>query len=238
MMENKYELEEILIEHSPVNRTVLRRYLHKFNVIPYKCAICNNEGIWNNQPLTLQIDHINGINDDNRKENLRWLCPNCHAQTETFSGKNVKNAATQHQFTEEEAIEALQNTPNVNQALAYLKTTNWTRVNKIKQENGIIQEDDIKKVIGNIPKYYCKSCGKPMSKDAPLCQACFHKSQRVCEWPEREELKNLIRTTPFTTIGLTYNVSDNTVRKWCVHYNLPFKKKEIKLYSDEEWASL
>lgn len=150
----------------------------------------------------------------------------------------MKNAATQHQFTEEEAIEALQNTPNVNQALAYLKTTNWTRVNKIKQENGIIQEDDIKKVIGNIPKYYCKSCGKPMSKDAPLCQACFHKSQRVCEWPEREELKNLIRTTPFTTIGLTYNVSDNTVRKWCVHYNLPFKKKEIKLYSDEEWASL
>ena len=41
--------------------------------------------------LTLQLDHINGINNDNRKENLRFLCPNCHSQTNTFAGKNLKN---------------------------------------------------------------------------------------------------------------------------------------------------
>ena len=51
----------------------------------------------------------------------------------------------------------------------------------------------------------------------------------------REELKKLIRTTPFTTIGKQYGVTDNAVRKWCDKYNLPRKVKEIKSYSDEEW---
>ena len=56
----------------------------------YKCAICGNNGIWNNQKLVLQLDHKNGDNTDNRLSNLRLLCPNCHSQTDTFSGRNIK----------------------------------------------------------------------------------------------------------------------------------------------------
>ena len=48
------------------------------------------EPLWNGIPLVLQLDHINGINNDNRIENLRFLCPNCHSQTTTFSGKHAK----------------------------------------------------------------------------------------------------------------------------------------------------
>lgn len=51
----------------------------------------------------------------------------------------------------------------------------------------------------------------------------------------REELKNLIRTTPFTKIAANFGVSDNAIRKWCIKFNLPSKSREIKKYSEEEW---
>ena len=55
---------------------------------------------------------------------------------------------------------------------------------------------------------------------------------------DRETLKALIRATPFTQIGKKYGVSDNSIRKWCLKYNLPSTKKEIATYSDKEWSEL
>ncbi|MER6181614.1 HNH endonuclease [Streptomyces sp. NPDC001652] len=65
------------------NRTQLHRALAEIGV-PYACETCGNEGEWLGQPITLQIDHINGDWHDNRRENLRYLCPNCHALTDTW----------------------------------------------------------------------------------------------------------------------------------------------------------
>lgn len=61
---------------------------------------------------------------------------------------------------------------------------------------------------------------------------------RKCERPERTELKELIRNLPFTKIGEKYNVTDNTIRKWCKNYGLPTKKTEIKAMTDEEWLKI
>jgi hypothetical protein len=58
--------------------------------VKYSCSKCHNQGQWKQSPLKLQLDHINGNPVDNRKENLRILCPNCHSQTETFCGKKNK----------------------------------------------------------------------------------------------------------------------------------------------------
>lgn len=58
---------------------------------PYMCEICAQPPNWNHQPLTLQIDHINGDVFDNQSTNLRFVCPNCHSQTQTFGIKNSLN---------------------------------------------------------------------------------------------------------------------------------------------------
>ena len=52
-----------------------------------KCEECGQEGTWNNKPLVLQLDHIDGDSDNNFPLNIRLLCPNCHSQTENFGSK-------------------------------------------------------------------------------------------------------------------------------------------------------
>ena len=87
----KYSLSEIFVQNSKFDRKVAREYLKRRNIIPYICAFCGNDGHWLNTEISLELDHINGVSNDHRVSNLRWLCPNCHATTDTYCGRNIKN---------------------------------------------------------------------------------------------------------------------------------------------------
>ena len=91
---------------------------------------------------------------------------------------------------------------------------------------------------GNKKQYFCEICGKEINRKAKHCIECSNKLRRVAERPTREELKDLIRNKPFTQIGILYNVTDNSIRKWCDAEGLPRTKKNINSYSDEEWKNL
>jgi len=67
----------------------LKKRIIKENLIDYRCNVCNGTE-WLGQKLSLHLDHINGKTKDNRIENLRFLCPNCHSLTDTYCGKNKR----------------------------------------------------------------------------------------------------------------------------------------------------
>lgn len=166
-------LQEILVENSNYKSSTLKKRLIKEGLKEDICEICGCTNIWNNNPLTLQLDHINGNHHDNRIENLRIICPNCHSQTATFGNKRGKK------------------------------------------------------------HNYCIDCGCEISLKSIRCNSCSAKHRNTFKIspenrPSKEELLKLILSKSFTEIGKMFGVVDNTIRKWCKSYELPYTKKELK----------
>lgn len=86
----KILLEEILEgKHPQYQSNKIRIRLIEEGIKEAKCECCNNTE-WLGKPISLEVDHINGNSADHRLDNLKILCPNCHAQTDTYRGKNIK----------------------------------------------------------------------------------------------------------------------------------------------------
>lgn len=158
-------------------RGSLRVRVVKDNFLPYSCAECGVSNSWNNKPLSLQLDHIDGDATNNEKENLRWLCPNCHTQTDTYGNKNKGSTRTKHR--------------------------------------------------GTYGERKCPQCGTQFiakNRDSVFCSGqCSGKSRKKKPPVSKEDLLSLLKTESFISVGRKFNVSDNTVRKWCIRYDIPNK---------------
>jgi len=86
-----WKLKDILVKNSKYSKTHLKDRLYKENLLKPECSICGQKGTWLGKKISLILDHINGVNNDNRIENLRIVCPNCNATLSTFCGRNKKN---------------------------------------------------------------------------------------------------------------------------------------------------
>lgn len=87
----KFEDDKVFVENSTYPRHRLKERILKNNLIEYKCSCCGIGPEWNGAILVLQLEHKNGKNNDHRLDNLDFLCPNCHSQTNTYAAKNRKN---------------------------------------------------------------------------------------------------------------------------------------------------
>jgi Zn finger protein HypA/HybF involved in hydrogenase expression len=101
-------------ENSDMRTSEAKRILLKEGILQYKCSRCELTE-WLGEPITLELDHINGNSRDNRIENFRLLCPNCHSQTPTFRRRGTRGV--DKKISDEDLINALREHKNINKAL-------------------------------------------------------------------------------------------------------------------------
>lgn len=92
---NTIPIDQVLVENSPYSRTCLKKQLYKLNLKQRVCELCGQDENWKGKQISLILDHINGVWNDNRLENLRILCPNCNATLDTHCSKNIRKRPRQ-----------------------------------------------------------------------------------------------------------------------------------------------
>lgn len=201
----------------------------------YKCECCGLSE-WMGKEITLEVHHKDGDSLNNELDNLQLLCPNCHSMTDNWRGKGIKKKNIES-IDEETLKNALLASKNIRQALIALglspKGGNYNRAKEIIKKYNISFQHDEKQT------NYCCDCGKEIENGSIRCKDCenkLRKQEAIDDLPiNREELKQMIRTTSFLQISKNFNVSDNTIRKWCRNLNLPCRTHDIKKISNEEW---
>ncbi len=83
-------LGQVLVERSSYQRGKLKRRLYETGLKKRACELCGQGEIWHDRSMALILDHINGVGDDNRIENLRIVCPNCAATLDTHCGRKSR----------------------------------------------------------------------------------------------------------------------------------------------------
>ena len=195
----RISLDKVLVSNSSYNRSHLKKRLLKERLLEKKGALCSQGTHWNNRPLVLVLDHINGVSNDNRLKNLRLLCPNCNSQTKTFAGRNIRRSA-QDTYTGVVQLEERR-----------------SLTAKVSGSNPLSG----KKTVHVLKCPFCKKQYVKKKDTQRYCSTiCCGKARRKIEWPEKEYLEVLIKENSWCSIGMMFNVSDNAVRKWARIYGL------------------
>lgn len=166
-------LEDVLVEHSKYNRVHLKKRLIEEGLLKNVCSICGNKGEWNNKPLVLRLDHINGINDDNRIKNLRLVCPNCDSQLETYCGRNIKRLKKPKEHKKHYCIECGRETSRSSKGLC-LSCYKKQHVSLAKPSKDVLLQDITTlpfvkvgqkyRISDNAVRKWCKDYGLPYRK--------------------------------------------------------------------------
>lgn len=194
----RYTLEQICVENSFYGscKQLMQRLKRELGW-EHKCSSCENT-TWTIQgkehPIPLELEHKNGNHFDHRLENLTFLCPNCHAFTSTYKGRN------QHRGKKGKIPDEIIKQQKIKQ--------------EIKQE--IKKEKNHSKKIKKSNK--CLECNCDIPKDNLRCFECNKEKMKINHRPPYEQLIKEVEETSFVAVGKKYGVSDNAIRKWLIAY--------------------
>lgn len=91
ILKKKHSTQDVLENKEYICTSALKNRLLKENILENICSECGLKDTWNNKKIVLHLDHIDGNRFNNKLDNLRILCPNCHSQTETYCSRNRKS---------------------------------------------------------------------------------------------------------------------------------------------------
>jgi hypothetical protein len=148
---NKYTEEFIFKENSEVSNKVVKNRLMSNPSFEHKCELCSIKNWYDPfetkiKPVNLELDHINGNERDNRKENLRLICSNCHSFTPTYKGRNINGGIRkgENKISDNVLLEHLK-TKNIRQSLISVGMAasgeNYERCKILKKQ--LTSEDDV-----------------------------------------------------------------------------------------------
>lgn len=127
-----YTEEEMFCNPSKVSTSCIRRYLMNSPEFCHRCEQCGIE-TWEGEPVPLDLDHIDGNNRNNVRDNLRFICLNCHGLTKTFKGRNIPRK--KQKISERTLVAAIKESSNVRQVLIKVgltpKGANYNRVYEV-----------------------------------------------------------------------------------------------------------
>lgn len=216
-------LEEILVENSPIrNTSKLKERLFKEGLKEEKCEICGYSE-------NLELHHINGDPTDNRLENLQILCPNHHAKTPNFRGKNKEDHKRSH-------IPA--NQLFLSDADVVKRYEDNLKKKREREREKYHKDHPDAKTIDKTTKIIkvCPTCGNEFEQTSKRIKYCSRECQQEAmsnnkKRPNFLELVSKLKELKnFTQVGNYYDVSDNCIRKWCNLYQIPTHTKEMQEY--------
>lgn len=244
----KPPIEEILVNPGVVSNREVKSRLFKEGIKKHQCEYCLLIE-WMGKPIPLELEHVNGDNRDNRLENLKIICPNCHALTPTYRGRNIRVKR-----------EKIENHPDF---VPLIKDKNPRKIRdhypsgiptRIVLLNALIENSwnftktsDKFEVSASCIRLWCRKLDLPGNREelsdfrtkrpeSINAVKSFAKGKHIRTESKDPGYEKLLETLlekewNFVATGAVFDVSDNSVRKWCKKYSLPSNRNDIASWS-------
>lgn len=207
----KIPTHKLLVANSSASRSTIKNRIYKEKLLPLECSSCGQGEIWKGRPLSLILDHINGVNNDNRLSNLRLLCPNCNATLDTHCGRNVQGRKKFNHCSV--CNKKIKSDDNRRKVCSQKCSSELKRQLASKRKCAVCGELK-KNSLGNR-----KTCSPKCLKTLRTQNGSRKREyMRKVVRPSYSKLKKEIEENGYCATGRKYGVSDNAVRKWLKNY--------------------